>query len=74
LIRAAEQIQELIATMSQNPTELLSLRSTKICAKLFHQSGFRDRGLCPLRSTSLVSTYLVPIVGDIQLWLGVYLA
>ena len=29
----------------KNPTGLLSLKSTNICSKLFHQSGFRDRGI-----------------------------
>lgn len=42
---ASDQTQELTATLSHNPTELFRRKSTNICAKLFHQSGFRARGL-----------------------------
>jgi hypothetical protein len=69
-IRDTTQTQELNCHLSQDPTELLSLKSTNICAKLFYQSVFRDF----LRSVSLLYTYPVPIGWGIQLWQGTWLA
>lgn len=55
-------------TPIQNPTEFLSLKSTNICAKLFHNQDFGIGDF--LRSMSLWYIYPVLIGWVTQLWLG----
>jgi hypothetical protein len=55
-MRAMNKTVELIETMSPNPTRPLSLKSTNIYDKLFHQSGFGVGD--SFRSTSLLYIYI----------------
>lgn len=45
MIRVINLTLELTSILNQDPIELLNLKSINIRAKLFHQSGFRDKEL-----------------------------